>query len=338
MGLFEKLTAKAKQQRQRIVLPESTEPRTLTAADRIITEGLADIILIGNPEEIAEAAKELGLTNICKAKIVNPEDPEVIDTYAPIFYELRKKKGISMEDAIKTTKNPLYLGCLMIKNGDADGQVAGALNTTGNVLRAAFQVIKTKPGIEVVSGAFIMLLPDGSPFGQDDLMVFADCAVLPDPTAKELAQIALSTADTARDIANIEPRIAMLSFSTKGSAKHERVDKVIEAVKLVKEADPELMIDGELQTDAAIVPSVAKSKAPGSNVAGTADVHVFPSLEAGNIAYKLVQRLAGVQAVGPVLQGLAAPVNDLSRGCFPEDIYKTVIITCNQAIGAKSRK
>lgn len=338
MGLFEKLTAKAKEQRQRIVLPESTEPRTLTAADRIIVEGLADIILIGNPDEINAAAKELGLTNICKAKIVNPEDQAVIDTYAPIFYELRKKKGISMEDAIKTTKNPLYLGCLMIKNGDADGQVAGALNTTGNVLRAAFQVIKTKPGIEVVSGAFIMLLPEGSPFGQDNLMVFADCAVLPDPTAKELAQIALSTADTARDIANIEPRIAMLSFSTKGSAKHERVEKVIEAVKLVKEADPNLLIDGELQTDAAIVPSVAKSKAPGSPVAGTADVLVFPSLEAGNISYKLVQRLAGVQAVGPVLQGLAAPVNDLSRGCFPEDIYKTVIITCNQAIGAKSRK
>lgn len=338
MGLFEKLTAKAKEQRQRIVLPESTEPRTLTAADRIIEEGLADIILIGNPEEITGAAKELGLTNIYKAKIVNPEDQAVIDTYAPIFYELRKKKGISMEDAIKTTKNPLYLGCLMIKNGDADGQVAGALNTTGNVLRAAFQVIKTKPGIEVVSGAFIMLLPEGSPFGQDNLMVFADCAVLPDPTAKELAQIALSTADTARNIANIEPRIAMLSFSTKGSAKHERVDKVIEAVKLVKEADPNLLIDGELQTDAAIVPSVAKSKAPGSNVAGSADVLVFPSLEAGNISYKLVQRLAGVQAVGPVLQGLAAPVNDLSRGCFPEDIYKTVIITCNQAIGAKSRK
>ncbi len=338
MGLFEKLTAKAKEQRQRIVLPESTEPRTLTAADRIIEEGLADIILIGNPDEITGVAKELGLTNIYKAKIVNPEDQAVIDTYAPIFYELRKKKGISIEDAIKTTKNPLYLGCLMIKNGDADGQVAGALNTTGNVLRAAFQVIKTKPGIEVVSGAFIMLLPEGSPFGQDNLMVFADCAVLPDPTAKELAQIALSTADTARDIANIEPRIAMLSFSTKGSAKHERVDKVIEAVKLVKEADPNLLIDGELQTDAAIVPSVAKSKAPGSNVAGTADVLVFPSLEAGNISYKLVQRLAGVQAVGPVLQGLAAPVNDLSRGCFPEDIYKTVIITCNQAIGAKSRK
>lgn len=338
MGLFEKMTAKAKEQRQRIVLPESTEPRTLTAADRIITEGLADIILIGNPEEILNAAKDLSLTNVAKAKIVNPEDPEVIERYAPTFYELRKKKGITMEEAIKTAKNPLYLGCLMIKNGDADGQVAGAQNTTGNVLRAAFQVIKTKPGIEVVSGAFIMVLPENSPFGQDGLMVFADCAVLPDPTAKELAQIALSTADTARDIANIEPRVAMLSFSTKGSAKHERVEKVIEAVKLVKEADPNLLVDGELQADAAMVPGVAKSKAPGSPIAGTADVLVFPSLEAGNIGYKLVQRLAGVEAVGPVLQGLAAPVNDLSRGCFPEDIYKTIIITCNQAIGAKSRK
>ncbi len=338
MGLFEKMTAKAKEQRQRIVLPESTEPRTLTAADRIITEGLADIILIGNPEEILNTAKDLSLTNVAKAKIVNPEDPEVIERYAPTFYELRKKKGITMEEAIKTTKNPLYLGCLMIKNGDADGQVAGAQNTTGNVLRAAFQVIKTKPGIEVVSGAFIMVLPENSPFGQDGLMVFADCAVLPDPTAKELAQIALSTADTARDIANIEPRVAMLSFSTKGSAKHERVEKVIEAVKLVKEADPNLLVDGELQADAAMVPGVAKSKAPGSPIAGTADVLVFPSLEAGNIGYKLVQRLAGVEAVGPVLQGLAAPVNDLSRGCFPEDIYKTIIITCNQAIGAKSRK
>lgn len=338
MGLFEKMTAKAKEQRQRIVLPESTEPRTLTAADRIISEGLADIILIGNPEEILNVAKELNLANVAKAKIVNPEDPEVTERYAPIFYELRKKKGITMEEAVKTTKNPLYLGCLMIKNGDADGQVAGAQNTTGNVLRAAFQVIKTKPGIEVVSGAFIMVLPENSPFGQDGLMVFADCAVLPDPTAKELAQIALSTADTARDIANIEPRVAMLSFSTKGSAKHERVEKVIEAVKLVKEADPNLLVDGELQADAAMVPSVGKSKAPGSPIAGTADVLVFPSLEAGNIGYKLVQRLAGVEAVGPVLQGLAAPVNDLSRGCFPEDIYKTIIITCNQAIGAKSRK
>lgn len=335
MGLFDKLITKAKKNRQRIVLPEGTEPRTLTAADRIISEGIADVILIGDPAEITDAARELSLTNISRARIVNPADSAVIDKYAPLFYELRKSKGITMDDARKMASNPLYLGCLMIKKGDADGQVAGALNTTGNVLRAAFQVIKTKPGINVVSGAFIMLLPENSPFGEDGILVFADCAVLPDPTAEELAQIAMSAADTARDIAGIEPRIAMLSFSTKGSAKHERVDKVIKATNLLHEKAPELVVDGELQADAAIVPGVAKSKAPNSPLKGQADVLIFPSLETGNIAYKLVQRLASVQAVGPILQGLAAPVNDLSRDCFPEDIYKTVIITCNQAIGLK---
>ena len=336
MELFEKLTSKAHAHRQRIVLPEGLEPRTLTAADRIIEEELADIILIGHKSEIKELAAQLKLKNIDKAQIVDPSDEKIIDKYAPLFFELRKKKGISMEEARLTTANPLYLGCLMVKAGDADGQVAGAMNTTGNVLRAAFQVIKTQPGINVVSGAFVMLLNEGSNFGTNGILIFADCAVVPNPTAPELAQIAISSTKTARDIAGIEPRVAILSFSTKGSAKNESVDKVIEATKIAHSMDPELMLDGELQADAALVPTVAASKAPNSPLSGRANVLVFPSLEVGNIAYKLVQRLGGVQAVGPVLQGLAAPVNDLSRGCFPEDIYKTIIITCNQAIGLKN--
>ncbi|MCM1519362.1 MAG: phosphate acetyltransferase [Lachnoclostridium sp.] len=338
MGLFEKLTVKAKSMPQRIVLPESTEPRTLTAADAIIADGIANIILIGDPKEILAKAAELNLKNTDKATIVNPADEAVLDKYASMFYELRKSKGITMEQARVTAANPLYLGCLMIKAGDADGQVAGAQNTTGNVLRAAFQTIKTQKGISVVSGAFIMVLPEGVNYGTDGLLVFADCAVVPDPTAAELAQIAVSAAQTARDIAGIEPRVAILSFSTKGSAKHERVDKVIEATKIAHEMAPDLQLDGELQADAALVPSVGKSKAPGSEIAGKANVLIFPSLEVGNIAYKLVQRLGGVEAVGPVLQGLAAPVNDLSRGCSPEDVYKTIIITCNQAIGRKAAK
>lgn len=338
MTLFEKLTANAKANPQRIVLPEGTEPRTLTAADRIIADGIAKIILIGDPAEILAMAKELKLTHIPQATIVNPADEAVIDKYAPLFFDLRKSKGITMEEARLTTHNPLYLGCLMVKAGDADGQVAGAMNTTGNVLRAAFQVIKTQPGISVVSGAFLMLLPPGLNYGTDGILVFADCAVVPDPTAPELAQIAVSAAQTARDIAGIEPRVAILSFSTKGSAKHERVDKVIEATKIAKEMRPDLNIDGELQADASIVPSVAATKAPNSPLSGRANVLVFPSLEVGNIAYKLVQRLGNVEAVGPVLQGLAAPVNDLSRGCYPEDIFKTIIMTANQAIGLKNNK
>lgn len=338
MKLFDRLTRCAKENPQRIVLPEGTEPRTLTAADRIIADGIAKIILIGDPEEIRHLAKDMNLSHISEAEIVNPSDEKVIDKYAPLFYQLRKTKGITEEEARLTTANPLYLGCLMVKAGDADGQVAGAMNTTGNVLRAAFQVIKTQPGINVVSGAFLMLLPEGLNYGTDGILVFADCAVVPDPTAPELAQIAISAAQTARDIAGIEPRVAILSFSTKGSARHDRVDKVIEATRIAHEMNPDLILDGELQSDAAIVPSVCNKKAPNSPLSGRANVLVFPSLEVGNIAYKLVQRLGNVEAVGPVLQGLAAPVNDLSRGCYPEDIYKTIIMTCNQAIGLKRDK
>ncbi len=335
MTLFERLAQKAAEHPQRLVLPEGTEPRTLQAADRIIADGLAQVILIGKKEEIMAKAAELSLKNIDKARTVDPDDRELTEPYAQLFFELRKKKGVSLEDARYTVKNPLYLGCLMIKNGDADCQVAGALSTTGNVLRAAFQVLKTKPGISVVSGAFIMLLPEHLPYGTDNMLIFADCAVVPDPTAEELAQIAVSTAATARNIAGIDPVVAMLSFSTKGSANHERVDKVIRATELVHEIDPSIKIDGEMQSDAAIVPSVGEAKAPGSPVAGHANTLVFPSLEVGNIAYKLVQRLAGAGAVGPILQGLAAPVNDLSRGCLVDDIYKTILVTCNQAIGEK---
>lgn len=338
MDLIEYLTANARANRQRIVLPEGLEPRTLTAADRIIADGLADIIIIGNPADVLNMGKELKLTNLDRATIVDPADEAVIDKYAPLFYELRKSKGITMEEARLTTANPLYLGCLMVKAGDADGQVAGAMNTTGNVLRAAFQVIKTRPGISVVSGAFVMLLPKGSKYGTNDILIFADCAVVPNPTAEELAQIAVASAKTARDIAGIEPRVAILSFSTKGSAKSEQVDKVIAATEIAHQLDPSLILDGELQADAAIVPSVATAKAPNSPLSGRANVLVFPSLEVGNIAYKLVQRLGNVEAVGPVLQGLAAPVNDLSRGCYPEDIYKTIIMTANQAIGLKNNK
>ncbi len=332
MKLFERLIARAAANKRRIVLPEGLEPRNLQAADRILAEGLADIILLGNPDEVQAKARELGLGNIGNAMVIDYKSAEAIDRYAPLFYELRKKKGISMEDARKFTANELYFGCLMVKAGDADGLVSGAIHTTGDVLRAAFQVIKTAPGIDTVSGAFLMILPDNLPFGENGIMVFADCAVVPDPDARQLAQIAVSSAETAKNVAGIEPRVAILSFSTKGSAKHERVDKVIEATRIAHEMAPGLHLDGELQTDAAIVPVVASLKAPQSDIAGKANVLVFPSLEVGNIAYKLVQRLAGVEAVGPLLQGLAAPVSDLSRGCVADDIYKTIIMTANQAI------
>lgn len=331
MNLLDQMFDKAKANVRRIVLPEGTEIRTLKAADIVLKDGLASLILIGNKEEILKMAVENDLQHIAKAQIVDPETDEKMPVYTEILFNLRKSKGMTEEEAAKTAKNPLYLACLMIKNGDADGELAGAQNTTGNVLRPAFQIVKTKPGISVVSGAFLMFTPTPQ-YGNDGLLVFADCAVNPNPTAQELAEIAVSTAETTKAIAGFEPKVAMMSFSSKGSAKHELVDKVVEATKIAREMNPDLLIDGELQADAAIVASVGQSKAPGSAIAGQANVLVFPDLQSGNIGYKLVERFSGTQAVGPILQGMAAPVNDLSRGCSVDDIVKMVVITANQAI------
>lgn len=334
MDLLVKIKENAKKHNRRIVLPESTEERTLKAADIILEEKIAQVILTGNPEQIKSEAAKLGLKHIEKAIIVDPKNHEKKEEYIDLLVELRKKKGLTREEAAKLVEDPLYLATLMIKNGDADGEVAGAENATGDVLRPAFQIVKTKPGISVVSGAFLMILKDKE-FGEDGLIVFADCAVHPNPTDKELAEIAVATGATTRAIAGFEPRIAMLSFSTKGSAKHEMVDKVVNATRMAKEMDPSLKIDGELQADAAIIEAIGQKKAPGSEIAGKANVLVFPTLETGNIAYKLVQRLAHAEAVGPVLQGMAAPINDLSRGCSVSDIVNLVAITANQAAGNK---
>ncbi len=330
MDLITSIKEKAKKNKKRIVLPEAYEERTLKAADIALEENIAEIILLGNPVQILSSAKKLSLKNIEKATIVNPENHERKEDYIDLMVELRKKKGLTREQALELIEDPLYLGTLMIKSGDADGEVAGANNSTGDVLRPAFQYVKTRPGISVVSGAFIMILKDNE-FADNGMLVFADCAVSPDPTESELAEIAVATAHTTRAIAGMEPRIAMLSFSTKGSASHELVDKVINATKIAKEMDSSLKIDGELQADAAIIEAIGKKKAPGSAIAGKANVLIFPDLQSGNIAYKLVQRLAHAEALGPVLQGMAAPINDLSRGCSVSDIVNMIAVTVNQA-------
>jgi phosphate acetyltransferase len=334
MNLIEQIKENAKNNRQRIVLPESYEERTIKAADRILEQEIADLVLIGTRESIFSSAKKYGLKNIEKATIIDPAKYDKIESYANMMVDLRKGKGLVKDEALKLLNNPLYFATIMIKYGDADGEVAGADNATGDVLRPAFQYVKTLPGISVVSGAFLMFLQDKE-YGDNGLMVFADCAVHPNPTDKELAEIAVATSKTTRSIARIEPRIAMLSFSTKGSASHEMVDKVVSATKIAKEMDPSIKIDGELQADAAIVASIGLKKAPGSEIAGKANVLIFPNLECGNICYKLVQRLGHAEAIGPVLQGMAAPINDLSRGCSIEDIVDLVAITANQAIGSK---
>ena len=335
MSLIEQLIQRAKADKQRIVLPEGTEERTLKAANQILTDGVADLILLGNVEEIQEKAREWGLGNISKATLIDPQNSEKSEEYAQMLFELRKKKGMTIEEARKKVTDPLYYGCMIIKSGEADGQLAGARNTTGDVLRPALQIIKTAPGITCVSGA-MLLLTHAPECGDNGVLVMGDVAVTPVPDANQLAQIAICTARTAKAVAGIEPRVAMLSFSTHGSAKHEVVDKVVEATRIAHEMDPELLLDGELQADAALVPSVGASKAPGSPIAGKANVLVVPSLEVGNIGYKLVQRLGHATAVGPILQGIARPVNDLSRGCSIDDIYKMIAITASRAIAAKA--
>ena len=323
MSIIESIIERAKANPQRIVLPEGTEERTLRAANRALAESVARLILLGNPEEIMAEAKRLGLNNIDKAEIIDPDNNPDSGKYAQLLFELRKKKGMTMEEAEKLVRDPLYLGCLMIKNGDADGQLAGARNTTGNVLRPALQIIKTAPGITCVSGAMLMIT-QAAEYGEGGVLVIGDVAVTPAPDAA---------------VAGFEqPRVAMLSFSTKGSAKHEVVDKVVEATKIAKEMRPELAIDGELQLDAALVPKVGASKAPGSPIAGHANVLVVPNLEVGNISYKMVERLGHAEAIGPILQGIAKPVNDLSRGCCTDDVYKMIAVTANQAIAAKNNE
>lgn len=305
------------------------------AADRALADGLAEIILIGKPSEIFAKADELGLKNISKATIIDPATSPKTEEYAQLLCSLRKKKGMTIEQARVQVLNPLYFGCLIIKSGDADGQISGALSTTGDTLRPALQIIKCAPGISCVSGA-MLLITKAPEYGEEGVLVMGDVAVTPVPDAEQLAQIAVCTAQTARSVAGFQdPRVAMLSFSTKGSAKHEVVDKVVEATRLAHELAPELKIDGELQADAALVPSVGEKKAPASEIAGHANVLVAPCLEVGNIAYKLVQRLGHADAIGPILQGIARPVNDLSRGCSVEDVYKMIAITACQAMDSK---
>ena len=327
MALIDKIKAKAKADVKRIVLPEGEEIRNVQAAVKIVEQGLAKLTLLGDPEKVKEVAAGASLDGLT---IINPKTSDKCAEYANTLYELRKAKGMTPEQAAELVKDPMYYGVMMVKMGDTDGLVSGAIHSTGDMLRPALQIIKSKPGIKTVSSCFLMECPDKT-YGDDGVMVFADCAVNIDPDAEQLASIALGAADSARSLAGIEPRVAMLSFSTKGSAKHDLVTKVQEATRIAKELDPDLLLDGELQLDAAIVESVGQLKSPGSPVAGKANVLVFPGLEAGNIGYKLVQRLAGAEAYGPILQGIAKPCNDLSRGCSVDDIVATVAITAAQA-------
>ena len=326
MAIIDKIIVQAKSNVKHIVLPEGEETRNIQAARKIADAGIAKLTVLGDPEKVKAVAAETN-TCLCGIEIVDPKTSEKAASYASALYELRKAKGMTEEEAARKVQDPMFYGVMMVKMGDADGLVSGAIHSTGDMLRPALQIIKSKPGIKTVSSCFMM----ESPIEEYGVMIFSDCAVIPNPTAEELANIAVAAAESARTLAGIEPKVAMLSFSTKGSAKHDNVTKVQEATCLARELAPELKLDGELQLDAAIVPSVGALKAPGSEVAGHANVLVFPDLQAGNIGYKLVQRFGKAEAYGPILQGIAKPCNDLSRGCSVDDIVATVAITAVQA-------
>lgn len=329
MSVIDSIRLKAKANVKNIVLPEGNEERTVQAAAKITQEGIAKVTLVGNPNEIQAVANKFGVS-LAGVTIVDPADSPDYPRYCETFAQMRAKKGVTLEQAKKTMLDPLFFAAMMVYDNKADGFVSGAINTTGNTLRPGLQIIKTAPGVSTVSSCFIMELPDKT-YGDNGILIFADCAVNIEPTAQQLADIAIASAQTGKALCGLDPKVAMLSFSTKGSGKHENVDKVVEATRLVKELAPELHVDGELQADAALVEKVGQLKSPGSAVAGHANVLVFPDLQAGNIGYKLVQRLAGAEAIGPICQGFAKPINDLSRGCSVEDIVSLVAVTAVQA-------
>lgn len=327
MGFLEQVIERAKSQVKSIVLPESTDERVIKAASMIQKRGVANVVLIGNEVAIKKLAGDMDLSGV---KIEDPENSDKIDDYAQTLFELRKAKGMTMEQAQKTIKDPLFYGVMMVKKGEADGMVAGAINSTANTLRPALQILKTAPGTKLVSSFFVMVVPDCE-YGHNGTFVYSDCGLVENPDADQLSEIAIASAKSFKLLVGAEPQVGMLSYSSYGSAKSELTLKVIEATRLAKEKAPDLSLDGELQADAALVPAIGKSKAPDSKVAGKANVLVFPDLNAGNIAYKLTERLAKAEAYGPVTQGIAKPVNDLSRGCSADDIVGVVAITAVQA-------
>ena len=332
MKISQFIREKAKKNPKTIVLPEGEEPRMIKAAETIVKESFASLIFLGREEKIKSKAKDLGIKFPEQIKIINPKDSDEIKKYAESYYQLRKNKGLGLEEAYQLLENPLFFGALMVYHNDADGLVAGSINSTGDVFRPALQTIKTASGINIVSSSFIMVIPD-CPYGDNGVIIFADCAINPEPNAEQLADIAIASAETGKVLVGIEPRVAMLSFSTKGSAKHHLVDKILEATRIAQEKKPDLFIDGELQADAALVQSIGERKAPNSKIAGKANVLIFPDLQSANIAYKLVERLAKAEAIGPISQGMRKPINDLSRGCSAEDIVNVVAITVLQAGG-----